>query len=74
MAVDGTVCDVPDTKANAKVFGYPASRPGTQAHDPKVRLVLLVEAQRESSRLLQETLLQRCLTGTHLIVDALMCP
>ena len=41
---------------NARVFGYPASRPGTRAAFPKVRLVLLIEA------------------GTHLIVDALMCP
>lgn len=56
MAVDGTVLDVPDSKANAKVFGYPSSRPGTQAAFPKVRLVMLVEA------------------GTHIIVDALMCP
>ncbi len=56
MAVDGTVLDVPDSIANAKVFGYPASRPGTRAHYPKVRLVMLVEA------------------GTHLIVDALICP
>jgi hypothetical protein len=56
MAVDGTVLDVPDSKANARVFGYPSSRPGTQAAFPKVRLVMLVEA------------------GTHLIVDALMCP
>ena len=56
MAVDGTVLDVPDSKANARVFGYPGSRPGTQAAFPKVRLVMLVEA------------------GTHLIVDALMCP
>lgn len=56
MAVDGTVFDVPDSKANARVFGYPASRPGTQAAFPKVRLVLLIEA------------------GTHLIVDALICP
>jgi hypothetical protein len=56
MAVDGTVFDVPDSLANAKVFGYPASRPGTRAAFPKVRLVLLIEA------------------GTHLIVDALMCP
>ena len=56
MAVDGTVLDVPDSKANAKVFGYPASRPGTRSAFPKVRLVLLIEA------------------GTHLIVDALMCP
>jgi hypothetical protein len=28
MAVDGTVLDVPDSKANARVFGYPASRRG----------------------------------------------
>jgi hypothetical protein len=56
MAVDGTVLDVPDTPANAKVFGYPGSRKGTRAAFPKIRLVLLIEA------------------GTHLIVDALMCP
>jgi hypothetical protein len=56
MAVDGTVLDVPDSVANAKVFGYPASTPGTRAAFPKVRLVLLIEA------------------GTHLIVDALICP
>ena len=30
--------------ANARVFGYPASRPGTQAAFPKVRLVLLTYA------------------------------
>ncbi|MGL4620926.1 MAG: IS4 family transposase [Chroococcidiopsis sp.] len=56
MAVDGTVLDVPDSQVNARVFGYPSSRPGTRAAFPKVRLVMLVEA------------------GTHLIVDALICP
>lgn len=56
MAVDGTVIDVPDSASNARVFGYPGTRPGTKAAFPKVRLVLLIE------------------TGTHLIVDALMCP
>ncbi|HEY9781344.1 MAG TPA: IS4 family transposase [Leptolyngbyaceae cyanobacterium] len=56
MAVDGTVFDIPDTLANARVFGYPATRPGTIAAFPKVRLVMLIEA------------------GTHLIVDALICP
>ena len=54
MAVDGTVLDVPDTEANAKVFGYPASRPGTQAAFPKVRLVMLVEA---GTHLLSDALL-----------------
>jgi hypothetical protein len=44
MVVDGTVFDVPDTEANARVWGYPGSRPGTQAAFPKVRLVMLVEA------------------------------
>jgi hypothetical protein len=44
MAVDGTVLDVPDSKANARVFGYPTSRLGTNAAFPKVRLVLLIEA------------------------------
>lgn len=36
MAVDGTVLDVPDSKANARVFGYPSSRPGTQAAFPRI--------------------------------------
>ena len=40
MAVDGTLLDVPDSQANARVFGYPGSRPGTQAAFPKVRLVM----------------------------------
>lgn len=44
MAVDGTVFDIPDTEANAKVFGYPGSRPGTYPAFPKARLVFLVEA------------------------------
>ncbi len=26
MAVDGTVFDLPDTEANARVFGYPGTR------------------------------------------------
>ena len=44
MAVDGTVLDVPDSQANARVFGYPGSRKGTRAAFPKVRVVLLIEA------------------------------
>lgn len=43
MGVDGTVFDVPDTQENARVFGYPGTRPGTHAAFPKVRLVFLVE-------------------------------
>ena len=35
---------VPDSMSNAKVFGYPGNRPGTQAAFPQVRLVMLVEA------------------------------
>lgn len=56
MVVDGTVLDVPDSIANARVFGYPGSRHRTRAAFPKVRVVMLIEA------------------GTHLIVDALICP
>ena len=44
MALDGSVFDVPDTEANARVLGYPGSRPRTRAAFPKARLVLLVEA------------------------------
>ncbi len=44
MAVDGTVLDVPDSQANARVFGYPGSRKGTKAALTKVRVVLLIEA------------------------------
>jgi hypothetical protein len=44
MALDGTVFDLPDTDANARVFGYPGTRAGTEASFPKARLVLLVEA------------------------------
>lgn len=40
MAVDGTVLDIPDSKANALVFGYPVSRRGTQAAFPQLGLVL----------------------------------
>lgn len=44
MAIDGTLLDVPDSRANARAFGYPACRPGTTAAFPKVRLVLLDRA------------------------------
>ena len=43
MAVDGTVMDVPDSAENARVFGYPGTKPGTRAAFPKARLVLLIE-------------------------------
>jgi Insertion element 4 transposase N-terminal len=36
MAMDGTVLDIPDSQANARVFGYPASRPGTKAAFPRI--------------------------------------
>lgn len=44
VVIDGTCFDVPDSDENARVFGRPGSRPGTQAAFPKVRLVILVEA------------------------------
>ena len=44
MAIDGSVFDIPDSAENARVFGYPGSRPGTKASFPKARLVIVVEA------------------------------
>lgn len=44
VVIDGTCFDVPDSDENARVFGRPSSRPGTQAAFPKLRLVILVEA------------------------------
>jgi hypothetical protein len=44
MAIDGTVFDVPDTRTNAGLFGYPGSPKETYPAFPKVRLVFLVEA------------------------------
>ena len=44
MSLDGSLIDVPDTEKNARVFGYPGSRPGTRAAFPKARLVLLIES------------------------------
>ncbi|MEH2142109.1 hypothetical protein [Nostoc sp.] len=35
LAVDGTVFDVPDFEANARIFRYPGCHPGRQAHDPQ---------------------------------------
>ncbi len=37
MAIDGTLFDIPDTDANARVFGYPGTRKGTHAAFPKAR-------------------------------------
>lgn len=44
VVIDGTTFDVPDSDVNARVFGRTATRPGTTAAFPKVRLVLLIEA------------------------------
>ena len=44
VVIDGTTFDIPDSEVNARVFGRPKTRPGTQAAFPKVRLVILIEA------------------------------
>ncbi len=44
VVIDGTTFDVPDSDVNARVFGRPSNRPGSQAAFPKVRLVILIEA------------------------------
>lgn len=38
VVVDGTVLDVPDSIANARVFGYPGTRPGGRAAFPLIAL------------------------------------
>jgi len=43
VVIDGTSFDIPDTEENARVFGYPATRPSNRAAFPKARLVLLIE-------------------------------
>lgn len=44
MAMDGTLLSVPDSAANARVFGYRGTRFHQHVAFPTVRLVLLVEA------------------------------
>ena len=44
VVIDGTCFDIPDSDENARVFGRPSSRSGTQPAFPKVRLVILIEA------------------------------
>src|SRR5215208_2341623 len=45
MAVDGTTLDLPDTPANARLFGRPATGRGTGfGAFPQLRLVWLIEA------------------------------
>lgn len=44
VVIDSTCFDLPDSDENARVFGRPGSRTGTQAAFPKIRLVILVES------------------------------
>lgn len=44
MAIDGTLLNLPDSAANARVFGYQVTRYGQHVAFPTVRLVVLVEA------------------------------
>ena len=45
MAVEARVLDVLDSIADARVFRYSASRPGTRVAFSKVRLVVLSETR-----------------------------
>ncbi|MBN3869515.1 MAG: hypothetical protein HWQ23_04150 [Nostoc sp. JL33] len=36
VVIDGTCLDIPDSDENARVFGRPGSRPGTQAAFPLI--------------------------------------
>jgi len=57
MAVDGTVLDVQNSRANAGVFEFLTTPHGTTAAFPKVRLMLLIEA---GTHLIADTLLLCC--------------
>jgi hypothetical protein len=43
MSIDGLEWDLPDTKANAAEFGYPADKNGVRAAFPKARVVTIGE-------------------------------
>jgi hypothetical protein len=43
LAIDGTTLDVPDTEANQRAFGRPATHRGEQAAFPQVRMVGVAE-------------------------------
>ncbi len=38
VVIDGTTFDVPDSDMNARVFGRPSTRPGTQAAFPLIAI------------------------------------
>lgn len=38
VVIDGTTLDVPDSEENARVFGRPGARPGTQAAFPLIAI------------------------------------
>jgi hypothetical protein len=61
MAIDGTPLDLPDTPANARVFGRPATARGTGVGAfPQLRLVWLIEA---GTHVLCDAVLRPCFRG-----------
>ena len=67
MAVDATVLDVPDTPANARVFGYPGSRRGNTS---RLRLEsgqerLLSEIALEQMHLKEFSLISPVIESSH---------
>src|SRR5438876_4496630 len=61
MAIDGTTLDLPDTPANARLFGRPTTGRGTGVGAfPQLRLVWLIEA---GTHVLCDAVLRPCFRG-----------
>jgi hypothetical protein len=61
MAVDGTTFDLPDTAANARLFGRPTTGRGTGVGAfPQLRLLWLIEA---GTHVLCDAVLRPCFRG-----------
>ena len=68
MALDGFVVDVPDTPANARVFGRPGSRRGTAAF-PQARILALCEV---GTHVFWKTQVKPCRRGETTMAPALL--
>jgi hypothetical protein len=69
MGIDGVVCDVPDSAANAAAFGRPSAGPRGDGAFPQIRKLSLVEL---GTHVEVALIVKPCLTGEHAMVDALL--
>jgi hypothetical protein len=69
MGIDGVVCDVPDSPANAAAFGRPTAGERGDGAFPQIRKLSLVELGTHVEVVL---IVKPCRTGEHAMVDALL--